>query len=428
MSVGLRIATIAVAVCLIAIIVYTTRLVLRFRRYVLDDLARPGPELAASDLPPAAVILALRGADPRLSDTLTALTNQDYGDYIVQIVVDNPHDPAMTLVEAAKQHAGGDRLRVSLLDAPSPSCSLKCSSLVQAIEGLDSRYSLLAFIDGDVVPHRTWLKELLAPLVRGEADATGGNRWYLPPRASWGAISRYFWNCAFLIVMWAQRAPWAGTMALRRDVIRKIGLIEAWRNAISVDATLHRLLTEHGCRFRLVPSLLMTNREDVALSTFFAWVTRQLAVARYAGPAAHGVTAFIGRMLLLFHLLIPSLAVWAIAIGRSIEAVALSVMLPIYWLASGVRSLIIEATVRRVIRRRAEDPRWFTFAKSCMWYPALVLTQIRMFSAVIRSLKLSQVTWRGITYDLSRDGHVRMQQYHPLARQSEVRGRDDSLL
>ncbi len=415
MGLGLRITLGVIALCLLGFVAYTTRLVLRFRKFVLTALARQSPSVDQSQLPPAAVVLALRGPDPNLRMTLQALVDQAYPDFMIHAVVDSSDDPALRDVEHAQQLPRGERIHISLLKEPLATCSLKCSSLVQAVGELDRRYEIVAFIDGDVIPHRTWLQELATPLVGGEVDATGGNRWYLPPKASWGALCRYFWNAAFLIVMWARHVPWAGTMALRRETIDQIGLTDAWRNAMSVDATLHRLLDQHDGRFQLVPTLLMTNREDVTTSSFFTWVTRQLAVARYGSAGTRQVTEFVGGMMLLFHLLIPALAVTAACVGHRAEAITAASMLPLYWLASGMRCMVIEATVRAAIRRRGEDPRWFTWPKSLRWYPALVLTQLRMFSAVIRSLKIEQVEWRGIRYRLHPDGNVDMCGYRPYA-------------
>ncbi len=153
-------------------------------------LAREQREPAANtdDLPKAAVILVLRGPDPRLRDTLRALLAQDYSDFLIQVVVDSDQDPVFNEVLEAQATSG--RIQVTVLQNPRNNCSLKCSSLIQAINDLPPGVEIMAFIDGDVVPYSSWLSELVGPIVAGKADVTGGNRWYLPVDAAWGSFVR----------------------------------------------------------------------------------------------------------------------------------------------------------------------------------------------------------------------------------------------
>ena len=89
------------------------------------------------------------------------------------MVVDSELDPVLDDVYAVKEKGGADQIQVSVLQQFRRSCSLKCSSLIQAVNDLSDDVEVVAFIDGDVVPHRTWLKELVQPLVEGEADVVG---------------------------------------------------------------------------------------------------------------------------------------------------------------------------------------------------------------------------------------------------------------
>jgi cellulose synthase/poly-beta-1,6-N-acetylglucosamine synthase-like glycosyltransferase len=61
----------------------------------------PTETSGASDreLPRAAVVLSVRGADPSLVDCLQRLLCQDYADYELHVVIDSEHDPAWELVQ-----------------------------------------------------------------------------------------------------------------------------------------------------------------------------------------------------------------------------------------------------------------------------------------------------------------------------------------
>ena len=364
-------------------------------------------------LPKSAVILALRGPDPQLQDTLQALIAQDYPDFHVHIVVDNEQDPVLKDVIAAQESCDNHLISVSVLKNPSRSCSLKCSSLIQAVHELDSDIEVVSFIDGDAVPHKTWLRELVLPLAKGEADVSGGNRWYLPPNAGLGSMARYFWNAAYLTGMHAQGTPWAGTMAFYRKTIGQIGLLEAWSKAMSVDATLHRCMRGHGLRFKLVESLIMPNREDISLSEFHRWVTRQMAVIRYSASATARMAEIQVGILLVMHTFLPVAAVAAFAVGAPGLGLASIGALVGYWLFCSLRMILIERSMRASFRRRGEPAQWMTLQTLLMWYPSVPLVHYVIYTGVIQALRLRQVDWRGIRYNLAANGVVSMVNYHP---------------
>ncbi len=329
------------------------------------------------------------------------------------MVIDSELDPVLDDVYAVKEKGGAEKIQVSVLQQFTSSCSLKCSSLIQAVKDLSEDVEVVAFIDGDVVPHRTWLKELVQPLVQGEADVVGGNRWYQPPDAAWGSMTRYFWNAGYLRGMWIQGTPWAGTMAMRKTAIEKMGLLRAWETAMSVDATLHRCMTAHQLRFKLAASLIMTNRESISLPQFHRWVTRQMAVIRYtASETLLAIQIQIG-ILLLLHAAVPALAVAAILTGRPVTGAVILLCLGTHWLIQGLVTTMFERTMRIGMRHRGEKTDWITLPKICLWYGGVVMAHYVIGFGVLRVLGIKEVDWRGIRYRLSSSG-VQMQAYTPF--------------
>jgi glycosyltransferase involved in cell wall biosynthesis len=370
------------------------------------------PATAEEMLPPAAVILALRGPDPHLTHTLNALLAQDYPNFIIQVVVDSAEDPVISDVERARTLS--DRIRMAVLKSPGNQCSLKCSSLIQAVQSLSDDVKLVAFIDGDVVPHPRWLRDLASPIVTGRADVTGGNRWYLPSDCRMGSLVRYFWNAGFMREMWTQGAPWAGTMAMTRETIHRIGLLDAWQSSMSVDATLHRCLNQQHQRFQLVPSLVMCNRESISLSQFHTWVTRQMAVVRYT--ASHTVRSVQIHVLtlLLLHLLLGSMTLISALVGDIYHASAAALILFSYWLLLALGAGVQEAFLRRTVRKQGEPTGWLTLSHLLLWYPGMILTHWVLVFGVLKSLRMTDVNWRGINYRLLSNGGVLMEGYRPF--------------
>jgi hypothetical protein len=401
-------------VVIVVDLILTTIVLLAFRAYIHRWLREHAARTPDRQLPPAAIILALRGPDPGLTATLESLVDQNYPDFVIHLVVDSETDPVLEDVHRLQDAYGPDRIQVSFLSSPGKTCSLKCSSLIQAIREIDDRYEIFAFIDGDASPHRNWLRDLAVPLVRGEGDVAGGNRWYLPPCASWGAMTRYFWNAAFMVAMWGRRIPWAGTMAIKRQTVEDIGLLDAWQAAMSVDVTLHRLLDQHHKKFVFVPTLLMVNREDISSAAFIAWVSRQMAVARYSSSETRKVLRVIGAFLLSVHIVVPALAIAAFTMGPNMRPFAwlAAGCLPFFWITVGLRSLLIENGARKAIAARGDDPRWVTPSVVAMWLPALILVHLRVFQ-IIGSMRTSSVCWRGITYHLHEGGRIEMEAYFP---------------
>ena len=89
--------------------------------------------LTDEELPKTAVILCLRGADPFLPNCIEALLNQDYPEYDLKLIVDSPQDPAWQIVNDTINEQGASNVQVSPLRIIRHNCSLKCSSLLQAV-------------------------------------------------------------------------------------------------------------------------------------------------------------------------------------------------------------------------------------------------------------------------------------------------------
>jgi len=119
--------------------------------------------LPDDQLPKTAIILCLRGADPYLRNCLRALLMQNYPSYDLKVVVDHQEDPAWNIAIDTIQELGAVNVEISSLRIVNNNCSLKCSSLVQAVSELDDSYKVVALVDSHTVVHHNWLSELVKP-------------------------------------------------------------------------------------------------------------------------------------------------------------------------------------------------------------------------------------------------------------------------
>jgi cellulose synthase/poly-beta-1,6-N-acetylglucosamine synthase-like glycosyltransferase len=369
-----------------------------------------GPK--AGYCPKTAVILCLRGADPFLPACLDGILTQDYPCYDVHIVVDSLDDPAWPVAHQAVARRGATHVRIQPLTDRRQTCSLKCSSLVQAISQLDAPYEVVALLDADVVPHASWLRELVAPLGDPDVGAATGNRWYSPGSVSWGSLVRWQWNAAAVVLMTWGRIPWGGTLAVKRDVLMRSRAPERWAHAFCEDTLLYGELRRLGYRVAFVPSLMMVNREGCTLTAFCGWVRRQLLAARFYHPAwgmvaAHGLTLSATQLVALVSMGA------ALGLGHGQAAAWTAAGLGAYWTVMAILLAATESAVRRTRVARGGLPRWIRPGTLPRIAAAMLLTQAIYAGMLLSALFVRTVTWRGIRYSVEGPGRIRLIEYRP---------------
>jgi len=376
--------------------------------------------------PKVAVILCLRGADPFLDACLKGALSQDYPRYDVRIIVDSCEDPAWAIAERAATACGGRNVCMEPLVAPRRTCSLKCSSLLQAISRLDASYEAVALLDADTIPHRTWLRELLAPLADERVAASTGNRWYAPNAPSWGGLVRRLWNTAAVVEMYWFHIPWGGTLALKLSVVRRSGLLERWGNAFCDDTIVYGVLRRMGYRVAFAPSLMMVNREACGVRSFYRWVRRQLLAARLYHPAWGLVVGHAAATTLAQTVGLIALAA-AVILGNGGAAAWLAGGVGLYWTIMIGLLATIEGGVRRNAQARGEFLTNMRIAEVPRVLVAMILTQMVYAAAMISAILLRVVDWRGIRYRVNGPDGIRIVEYKPYVESPEPHSVRDSL-
>ena len=400
---GSLFASILVQFCLAAGFVYRLR---SWKRPLLGD----------ASCPPVAVVLCLRGGDPFLSRCIGGLLAQNYPNYEVCFMVDNSDDPAMPILEKAIAENSFARFRIEVLASPLSTCSLKCSSLVQAVEGLPDSIEVVALLDADTIPHSTWLRELATALEPMHVGAATGNRWYMPSQCSQGSLVRYVWNAAAIVQMYWYSIAWGGTLAIKMDSIRRAGILDRWRLAYSDDTLIRSQLSSIGQKVVFVPSLMMINREDCSMSSFQGWVKRQLLAARLYHPfwlfvVVHGFSSVI--------LVIWGLLTCVVLLAQGDMIGAIFVFLALLFVHVCLTSMLpwIERSVCMIAKARGEDVSW---PRKPSWLTNLWiawLTQWTYTWALFRCLFLKRFNWRGIDYEVAGPWSIKMLGYRPYRKE-----------
>jgi hypothetical protein len=378
--------------------------------YVRQLCSRPR-KTSRTRYPKAAVVLSVRGPDPFLDANMASLLDQDYPDFRVFIIVDSEYDAAWPFVERVRDLAP-DRVETLVLQKPLCTCSLKCSSVAEAVEHLDDSFEVVAFLDGDAPPYRNWLRDLVEPLNDPAVGVTTGNRWYTPSQIGWGTMVRYFWNAGAVVQVWLNDITWAGSMALRRDVIHKTGLIAAWRKSFVDDAAVVAQMREFGYQTRFVPTAIMANRENIALDKFIPWAERQMIAARSSGSGWSLVLSHAAGV--AFSLLAPLAVLTAGLVLDEWQLVPLALgAMAAYWGGAILSTLAIEVSMQRIFRRNEVPSPWLN-ARAALWIiPGIVATHFVYLRLLIGACLRNRVSWRGVEYELQGISGVRLLYYRP---------------
>lgn len=370
------------------------------------------PLLADHQLPKTAVILCLRGADPFLPNCVRSLLQQNYPQYDLKLIIDSPEDPALKISKEVITEIGATNCQISTLRTVRHNCSLKCSSLVQAVSDLDDSYEVIALVDADTIVHSHWLRELVSPLSDTQVGLTTGNRWYVPTGKYWGSLVRYTGNISTVVQMFLFQVPWGGSLAIKKEVLNQTKLLEKWGEAFGDDILMHKVIKKQGWKIKFVPFLLMLNREESHLSNLFISLKRLILCSRLYHP---NWLALVSDAIssIVFPTFTILLALGLLLSTEWNSAISLLQTYSIYTIGLLFLMLIMELGVQEIIRSQDKIFPPISLTTILKMLIAIPLTQWVYGLAMLSSLWMSTVTWRGLTYRVQSPWHIRLVEYHP---------------
>jgi cellulose synthase/poly-beta-1,6-N-acetylglucosamine synthase-like glycosyltransferase len=356
-------------------------LALRCYLYLRSYPTKSARRLRKSFNPAVALICPCRGLDPSFEQNVRAMLALNYQAYRTVFVVSDPDDPAYRALRS--------------LTADRPNCQIvipdrvrspgdKINNLLAAVNVSEVRSAeLLAFIDSDVSPHPEWLRNLITPLVDPAVGLTTGYRHYQLDSGFWSAMRAVANNVAMTphLVGDRLRVAWGGAMAMRRRDFDRSGVEEIWRGALSDDLTLATAIRGLGLRIEFVPKCLTNSSGSCTMRECYAWLRRQLFVARMYSPALwRGAFISFVPMLLIFAGIMLSPLSLAFPSLRT-TAITLLVVLPLQVIGGWLTALV------------------FKDYRTALWVPVGILFGGALaVAAFIDSAFTRELTWRGITY------------------------------
>lgn len=335
-----------------------------------------------SDLPPASVIVPVKGEDEGLRQNLAALAALDYPDYELIVVARSAEDLPPGVLPA--------RAKIVLAHGQDPRTGEKVQNLLAAVQATRKHSKVFAFADSDGRVTKRWLQALVKPLTDERVGAATGYRWFMPEPAGFWSLLRASWDAvpAGMLGPGDNRFAWGGAMALRRETFSQAAVPEYWKGAISDDYALSSAVHATGLAIAYAPGALTPSLDRISARGLFRWMRRQMMITRFYNPRQW----WLGLIAHLFYCGAMAASVVAGCMGRHIGWFTLAAQLGAGMLKGS----------RRAALARAALPEYAGWFRRYGWFhaAAVPLATWLWLIALVSSAFGSTIEWRGHRYEL----------------------------
>jgi hypothetical protein len=339
--------------------------------------------------PAVALLVPVAGAAADLTANLRSLLTQDYPDYQVIFCTKDLADPATPVIAALIPEYPRSRL---ILSGPAVSCGQKNHNLLAGLKAAGETPEILVFCDATRLAPANWLKSMIQPLVREEAPVISGYHHVLPRDqrlAAWGrVITVLFLFLTKGISRFNQ--PWGGATAIKRRLFEDLQVGRLWAANVVDDVSLAALLQEKGLEVGLAAGdFLITPLSGETLAAWSDWLTRQWLYLKFCLPATWLAVGFL-FYLLAGSVLLSGLMLLETAPGFSPAS---------FWTGA----VFLAALTGLSLALRALHPQP---APLRTWLPAFYAAIFVAVWCHLRTWRLRELHWRGITYRVGWKGRV----------------------
>jgi cellulose synthase/poly-beta-1,6-N-acetylglucosamine synthase-like glycosyltransferase len=350
-----------------------------------------------------ALIVPCRGLDSEFRANIASFFNQDYENYLLWFVVADKSDPAYDelcrLKSELSQRSKARDVQI-LVAGIAQSCSQKIHNLLYCCQKLTDDVEILAFADSDICVRSDWLSHLVWPLHRSKTGVASGYRWFIPKKNNLASLVLSAINAkvAQLLGNTPFNQAWGGSMAIRVEVFRRLGIEKIWSRALSDDLLLSRAVKKAGMKVVFVPACLVASYTSTTWRELFEFGRRQFLITRISAPR----TWWFALLTSLYSVL----GVWGgtgLVVYAAHEFLAFSfeflviLAVPIVFLARQlIQAILRQKMISRLLEKHLPQMKAAISVDILgFWiWPLLVLSLV-LSSAFGRTIR-----WRGIRYKL----------------------------
>ena len=350
--------------------------------------------------PRVVLIIPCKGLDSAFRENITSFFNLDYENYLLWFVVAEESDPAYSVLCDLKKQLEADSKAQDVqvfVAGYGQSCSQKIHNLLYCYEKIGDDIEIMAFADSDICVRSNWLSHIVYPLRQPKTGVASGYRWYIPKENNLASLALSAMNAkiAQLLGNTPFNQVWGGSMAIRVDVFRRLGLDAIWPKVLSDDLSLSSAVKKAGLKVVFVPACLVASYERATWRSLFEFGRRQFLITRVSAPRIW----WLGLLSSVYSVLgmwgAAGLAVYAAKIQH--ENLPVFIAVPIVFFAGQlVRVLLRQRMARRLLAEERRAMR-AAFAADIL---AFWLWSILLLFFIIASAFGRTICWRGIRYKL----------------------------
>jgi ceramide glucosyltransferase len=298
--------------CVLAVAgtVYFAMTIWAARRF-MRERERAGPKFT----PPVSILKSLKGLDPHMYMAFRSHCLVDYPEYEVLFGVNDPRDPALSLVEKLREEFPRNNLQ--LVHCPAVlGLNGKVSNLVQMLP--HARFEHILINDSDIVVQRDYLSRVMAPLAKPEVGMVTTLYRGLAGKTLGSKLEALGLSTSFAGGVLIARAMEGGirfglgaTIATTKTVLGEIGGLEALVEYLGDDYELGARTAAAGYKVELAGAIPETALPDYSFRDFWAHQMRWARNIRDRRPAQYvGLIVTFGLVWAVIAVLLNPLSWW----------------------------------------------------------------------------------------------------------------------
>jgi cellulose synthase/poly-beta-1,6-N-acetylglucosamine synthase-like glycosyltransferase len=346
------------------------------------------------------LIVPCKGLDSDFQKNISSFFAQDYANYRLWFVVADQSDPAYSelckLKDDLSQNSKARQIQI-LVAGPAKSCSQKIHNLLYCYNRIPDCLDILAFADSDIYVRTDWLSHLVWPLHQSKTGASTGYRWFVPKNQNLASLALSAINAKVAQLLGNTRfnQAWGGSMAIRVETFRQLGLEKIWPKTLSDDLSLGPAVKKAGLKVAFVPACLVASYQSITWRELFEFARRQFLITRVYAPG----TWWFGLLSCLYSVL----GLWATAVIAIYAAAAKDKNLLLYAAVPIVFfvSQLTQSMLRQKMAGKLLEKDWPQLKPACIAdILAFWAWSILLLFFIISSAFGNKLCWRGICYKL----------------------------
>ena len=333
--------------------------------------------------PPVTVLKPLHGDEPDLYENLRSFCEQEYPEFQVIFCSADPADPALECARRLQREFAHRNIEIAAGGAQNVR-NPKVGNLLGAIER--AKHELLVIADSDIRVDARYLRNIAAsfgdPAVGAATCVYGG----VPGANVASQLGAMFVNDQFApsVLVAAALEPltycFGATMAVRADVLERIGGLRVLGDRLGDDYVLGNLVARAGYRVALCPNVVHTSVHERDWKALWLHELRWARTIRAQRPAGYAgsVLTYPLAFAVLFALTAGSPAWGALAIGAALAA-----------------RMLLHAEARKTFAPQVRDTIWLLPVRDAL-----------SFGVWCAGLSGQRVAWKDRDYAVDANGRL----------------------